>query len=69
MKVLYNALEKQDWKKQCKCMKCSSKLELVATDLTFVADSRDGNAYTFICPVCKHENWLAASHVPSELVP
>lgn len=46
-------------------MGCGSTLEIEFSDLTFVADSRDGNAYTFKCPVCGHETWLDAALVPS----
>ena len=66
MKVLFNALD-QNWTKECTCTKCSSKLQVDASDLTFVADSRDGNAYTFICPICKEVNWLNAKLVPKSV--
>lgn len=59
MKILVNKA-KSKWKKKTNCIECSSKLEIVADDLAFVADSRDGNAYTFKCPVCKKENWIDA---------
>lgn len=68
MKVIFNAREQSDWKYECDCMGCSSKLEITASDLSFVADSRDGNAYTFVCPVCKRQNWINAKLVPQGIV-
>jgi hypothetical protein len=68
MRVIRNA-RNQPWKHIRWCKECHSKLEIVASDLSFVADCRDGNAYKFECPVCKHENWLAATLVPRGLVP
>lgn len=50
-----------DKTRRCECTNCGSVLEVGRSDLTFVADSRDGNAYTFDCPVCAHKNWIAAS--------
>jgi len=69
VKVLFNAREQSSWKHEYDCVGCSSKLEITAGDLSFVADSRDGNAYTFDCPVCKRQNWIAASLVPRGIVP
>jgi hypothetical protein len=68
MRVLFNARD-QPWSREVDCANCSSKLEVVAADLSFVADQRDGDAYKLTCPVCEHENWLDASLVPKGLVP
>lgn len=75
MKVIHNVHRREKWKRRVVCgapdpgsgftMGCGSTLEIEFSDLTFVADSRDGNAYTFKCPVCGHETWLDASLVPS----
>lgn len=70
VKVLFNALEaRANWKRKVECRSCRSKLEIVPSDSTFVADPRDGDAYKATCAVCGHENWLAASLVPKGLVP
>ena len=68
MRILFNA-RNQPWSSEAMCMGCHSKLEVVADDLTFMADSRDGDAYKFTCPVCKRDAWIAASLVPKGLVP
>lgn len=46
---------------QLTCKDCKSLLEVEAQDGRFVSDSRDGDAYVFTCPICKTENWVAAS--------
>jgi hypothetical protein len=68
MRILFNA-RNDPWNRQCHCHGCQSKLEIVASDLTFVADQRDGNAYTFTCPVCQCVGWINSSLVPRGIVP
>lgn len=67
MRVIFNA-KTAPWRKICNCDLCHSRLEVVASDLSFIPDSRDGNAYKFTCPVCQHEIWIAASLVPEGVV-
>jgi hypothetical protein len=65
MKIIVNAKEKQAaWHGVFSCMKCRSKLEVEHADLTPAFDSRDGNAYTFPCPVCANVVWISAKLVP-----
>ena len=61
MKVLRDNTKtpwKTPWKQSVTCQHCNSTLELEASDLTFVSDQRDGDAYTYVCPCCKEKNWL-----------
>jgi hypothetical protein len=65
MKILVNAKEEEKkWHGVFSCIRCGSKLEVERSDLTFAADSRDGNAYTFPCPVCANVVWISATLVP-----
>jgi hypothetical protein len=65
VRVVRRGVDPSIWNNEFDCQKCDSLIEVEKSDLTFVADQRDGNAYTFTCPVCKHVNWLDASLVPS----
>jgi hypothetical protein len=40
-----------------------SLLEMSVSEMKFVSDSRDGDAYTFVCPVFKKKNWVDAKLV------
>jgi hypothetical protein len=71
VRVLRNS-RNEPWRRVTNCRGCHSKLEVVVSDLSylsFVADSRDGDAYRFVCAVCQVENWLDAKLVPAGLVP
>lgn len=50
--------------KRFKCDGCGALLEVSGKDLKFQSDPRDGNAYTFKCPECKHVTWVAADLIP-----
>ena len=45
------------------CRGCRAVVRCRASELRFESDPRDGNAYVMICPLCKHETWIAASLV------
>ena len=57
MKILFNARERE-WKHECQCLHCTSRLEVEAKDLKFQSDQRDGDMYTFRCPVCGGTCWI-----------
>jgi hypothetical protein len=63
MKVIQDA-SKVPWCHRSNCKSCGSTLEVEKDDLTFVPDSRDGDAFTFECPICWTKNWISASLVP-----
>jgi hypothetical protein len=51
------------WTAQFVCNACKSLIEVEKNDLTFIADSRDGSAYTFECPTCHGTVWIDATLV------
>lgn len=56
------------WSKTYGCIECESKLKVRVDDFTrYVNDFREGDAVTFICVVCKRENWIAVSSLPSRI--
>jgi hypothetical protein len=59
VKVIKDA-SKRAWSYKSDCTDCGSTLQVDKADLTLVADSRDGDAFTFVCPVCAHKNWVDA---------
>ncbi len=42
------------------CDGCKALLEVDKNDCRYVNDPRDGDAYVFVCPCCKKENWIDA---------
>jgi predicted RNA-binding Zn-ribbon protein involved in translation (DUF1610 family) len=65
VKVIVRRGSRAKWKRRCECDKCGSTLEVVFADLKLVVDVREGDAYTFQCPVCGRQTWLAAALAPS----
>jgi len=55
--------------KRFKCSGCRATLEVGGKDLKFQADPRDGNAYSFTCPECKQDTWIAADLIPQAMRP
>lgn len=45
------------------CVRCASVLEVSREDMGHVCSDRDGEYYTFRCPVCGHENYVDAKVV------
>lgn len=48
--------------------RCKATLEVTAADLTYRHDSRDGDAVSFVCPECKHDNWVDVSLMPRSIL-
>lgn len=65
MKVLS---ERKPWSKRTKCQHCGTRVELNASDITFVSDWRDGDAITYRCPGCSETVWLSAANVPAHVL-
>lgn len=62
MKIL-STLDVSLWTCQSACF-CGTIVELTSKDLSFVADSREGNYYTWKCPTCDRENGITESLIP-----
>jgi RNase P subunit RPR2 len=45
------------------CRGCDALLRYRKSEGRHVPDSREGDAYVFTCPVCGHDNWVAADIV------
>ncbi len=67
MKVIKKAPGAEVKTKRFSCAGCRALLEVGGRDLKLQPDSRDGDAYTFRCPECKHETWIAAVFIPSAM--
>lgn len=46
---------------QSKCPHCGCIVEVMSGECRYVSDFRDGDAYVYECPTCKHEVWVAAT--------
>lgn len=66
MKILNNLVNK-NWSHRTTCRNCKSELEIERSDLKFVPDMRDGDAFVYNCPCCAQLNYIAASFVPEHL--
>lgn len=51
-----NEPKKQE--KECTCSKCSSVLLVAKEDTTYVSDQRDGDFWSYVCPVCYVGNFI-----------
>lgn len=65
MKVI--ARPNRDWKRQADCHGCSTTVELELSDLTYVADQRDGDCAKWRCPDCHRDGYIAMSQIPPHL--
>lgn len=65
MRILKQSANAKTWTKKVKCDGCKSTLEVSASDLRKVDDSRDGDYAMCTCPVCHRQITWAQSLIPA----
>lgn len=57
------------WKKRCTCQRCSTTVEVVASDLKAFSspDIRESSCAVFLCPTCNQRVWIDIALIPQEV--
>ena len=65
MKILSRPEQPTEFESTCSCQ---TKVSLVAADLEYWSDPREGSSVKWKCPTCHQSNFVDVKNVPASIV-